>query len=128
VQGGRRVGANRVSCSPRSDRLRGSDAAARLGGEEFALLLPATEEAGAVSLAESFRLAISNEVGVAGVTWPITASFGVAVHRPGEVESEFMRRADEALYRAKAAGKNRVVVAETASPAAASAVQEPEEA
>jgi diguanylate cyclase (GGDEF)-like protein len=109
-----------------SDRLRGSDAAARLGGEEFAVLLPATEEAGAVSLAESLRLAISNEVGVAGVTWPITASFGVAVLSPGEVESEFMRRADEALYRAKAAGKNRVVVGEMASPTSASAVQEPE--
>jgi diguanylate cyclase (GGDEF)-like protein len=109
-----------------SDRLRVSDAAARLGGEEFALLLPATEEAGAVALAESLRLAISGEVGVTGVTWPITASFGVAVHRPGEAESEFMRRADEALYRAKAAGKNRVVAAETASPSPASAVPEPE--
>ncbi len=109
-----------------SDRLRVSDAAARLGGEEFALLLPATEEAGAVSLAESLRLAISSEVGVAGVTWPITASFGVAVHSPREVESEFMRRADEALYRAKAAGKNRVVAAEMPSPTPARAVPEPE--
>ncbi len=108
-----------------SDRLRGSDAAARLGGEEFALLLPATAEAGAVSLAESLRLAISNEVGVAGVTWPITASFGVAVHSRGEVESEFLRRADDALYRAKAAGKNRVVIAESAGPAAGSVEQEP---
>ncbi len=98
------------------DRLRGSDAAARLGGEEFGLLLPATDGAGAVSLAESVRLAISSEVTVDGVTWPITASFGVAVHERGQVESEFMRRADEALYRAKEAGKDRVVVAAPADP------------
>ena len=50
------------------------------------------------------------------MTWPITASFGVAVHERGQVESEFMRRADEALYRAKEAGKDRVVVAAPADP------------
>ena len=105
------------------DRLRGSDAAARLGGEEFGLLLPATDEAGAVSLAESVRLAIATEVLVEGVTWPITASFGVAVHAQGEAESEFMRRADEALYRAKEAGKNRVSVAVAVDPGRPDALQ-----
>ncbi len=108
------------------DRLRGSDAAARLGGEEFGLLLASTDEVGAISLAQSLRLAISSEVAVEGVAWPVTASFGVAIHERGEVESEFMRRADDALYRAKEAGKNRVVVASTGDSGPPGALQESE--
>ena len=109
-----------------SNRLRGSDVAARLGGEEFALLLPTTDEAGGAAVAEGFRLAIPREVRIAGVTWPITASFGVAVYQRGEAESEFMRRADEALYRAKSAGKNRVVPAQSGASGSPAVHGEPE--
>jgi len=42
------------------------------------------------------------------VTWPVTASFGVAIHRRWQSEAELIAVADKALYRAKAAGKNQV--------------------
>ncbi|QTP54712.1 diguanylate cyclase [Billgrantia sulfidoxydans] len=90
--------------------LREVDVLARWGGEEFMLLLPGTPLAGAVTLAERLRLAVEEEdfSPVPG----ITSSFGVAELSPDEPESQCYKRLDEALYRAKAGGRNRVCVAD----------------
>jgi diguanylate cyclase (GGDEF)-like protein len=93
------------------ERVREVDLAARLGGEEFAVLLPGTDLAGAVSLAESLREALS-EAAVAGAGEAdvrMTASFGVTEHSRDRTASDLLAGADGALYRAKDAGKNRVV-------------------
>ena len=91
-------------------RLRSSDAVARLGGEEFIAVLPDTDLAGAMALAESLRAAV--EAHVDAVYGSITVSIGVAVETGNEVDgATLLRSADEALYRAKAGGRNRVCAA-----------------
>ena len=96
--------------------LRTSDQAARFGGEEFALILPATEEAGAVLLAERVRGAIETSPLVfEGAKLGVTVSLGVAVWpRDGEGKGEIVAAADRALYAAKQGGRNRVEVAKPA--------------
>jgi diguanylate cyclase (GGDEF)-like protein len=94
-------------------RLRTSDFAARYGGEEFLILLPDTDRTAALDVAEKLRRAIEHaDISQIG---SLTASFGVAVlpDDTGEPE-QLMRKADRALYAAKAAGRNRV---ETTVPA-----------
>jgi diguanylate cyclase (GGDEF)-like protein len=93
-------------------RIRGTDLAARIGGEEFAILLPGSDAAGAVTFAENLRSAIRREVSVEGVRWPTTASFGVAELRKGMSSETLVGAADRALYKAKAGGRNRVCAAE----------------
>ena len=95
--------------------LRETDLAGRWGGEEFLLLLPGTDAAGAAQLAERVRAAFAERPILAsdGAPLGVTCSFGVAQHRPGEDEDELTGAADRALYRAKAQGKNRV---ETSTP------------
>ncbi len=80
---------------------------ARFGGEEFALLLPGTNQPAALVRAEIIRAAIQDRVP------EITISIGVAGYVPSvDVEAiDLLRRADAALYRAKAAGRNRVEAA-----------------
>jgi diguanylate cyclase (GGDEF)-like protein len=94
------------------DHVRDVDVAGRLGGEEFALLLPETDLDGARSGAERLRrslegrdLALSD-----GHVERVTASFGVAQLEAGQSGDELLRAADAALYRAKAEGKNRVAL------------------
>jgi len=91
-------------------RVRMIDVAARLGGEEFAVLLVETDLAGAHALAESLRDAAAGlEVPVAGgdpIT--VTASFGVASYPEARTPEELLAAADAGLYRAKREGKNRV--------------------
>jgi diguanylate cyclase (GGDEF)-like protein len=86
------------------------DVAARLGGEEFAILLPETGVEGAFAVAERLRHSLSDRRIRIGekkdVT--VTASFGVAEHEEGQSVDELLRAADSALYRAKELGKNRV--------------------
>jgi eukaryotic-like serine/threonine-protein kinase len=90
---------------------RDSDLVGRYGGEEFALLMPETGKSGAV-LAERLREAVEQlPVQTAAGPLRVTISVGVAqLTVPGGDLSELLGRADDALYRAKAAGRNRVEV------------------
>jgi diguanylate cyclase (GGDEF)-like protein len=103
--------------------VRASDLVGRLGGEEFVILAPDTDAAGAATLAENLRLALERE-GVSGVDRAITASFGVAV-LPDHAQSAdgLLRLADRAQYAAKADGRNRVVVAPSAADSVLPPVQ-----
>lgn len=94
-----------------SDTLRASDLAARFGGEEFLLLLPDTDRRGAIEVAEKVRVAIEAiELPRAGA---LTGSLGVACLPEDAVEpDQLLRKADRALYAAKARGRNRVPGAE----------------
>lgn len=86
---------------------RGTDVTARLGGEEFAILLPDTERMGAVKAAERIRRELAeSEVPLVGT---VTVSIGVAT-APEETSDEkvLLRISDERLYAAKAAGRNQV--------------------
>jgi diguanylate cyclase (GGDEF)-like protein len=84
------------------------DTAARIGGEEFALLLPGTGSDEAHEAAERLRVAVGELVGPDGA--PLTISFGVVEHPVhGAAWSDLMRAADAALYEAKATGRNRTV-------------------
>jgi diguanylate cyclase (GGDEF)-like protein len=97
------------------------DLAARYGGEEFAVLAPETNLVGAMKLAERLRVALE----AATIELPnggeltVTASFGVAIKGDLERAEQLIAAADEALYEAKRAGKNRVVAADPQPEAAA---------
>ncbi len=85
------------------------DVAARVGGEEFALVLPDTDAAGAYVLAERLRCAFQEEF--SGDPIPITISFGIAgLPTHGETAGALLRAGDEALYGAKENGRNRTVI------------------
>jgi diguanylate cyclase (GGDEF)-like protein len=95
--------------------VRASDLIGRLGGEEFVILAPDTDAAGAATLAENLRAALERE-GVPGVDREVTASFGVAVLPDhAQTADALLRLADRAQYAAKAQGRNRVVVAASAA-------------
>lgn len=87
--------------------LRNSDTVYRFGGEEFAILLPHTNEQEARDVADRIRGAIES-IRVDGGETPltVTASCGVAMHLADEEPEQWLARADESLYRAKAAGRN----------------------
>ncbi|MDQ7836291.1 MAG: GGDEF domain-containing protein [Humidesulfovibrio sp.] len=89
--------------------VRATDTLFRLGGEEFAVLMPGTdlEQGGAV--AEKLRVRVAAQP-MAG-DLEITASFGVSITRGQEPQEDFICRADEALYAAKTKGRNRVETA-----------------
>lgn len=86
------------------------DAVGRLGGEEFCMLLPGTNLAGALAVAEQVRLAIATQaVRAAGdLEISVTVSLGVAQWQPGESAEALLARADASLYNAKRQGRNRV--------------------
>ena len=92
---------------------KGQDTAARYGGEEFAIILPLTDLGGAFKLADNLRKKISIKELRNKTTneklGQITVSAGVAQFDMGEPIPQFIARADEALYMAKHAGRNRVV-------------------
>jgi len=89
-------------------KVRGGSAY-RYGGEEMSVLLPKAELEGAVQVAERLRAAIEAHK-IAGVK--VTASFGVAQFEPGLADPPaFVDKADQALYKAKESGRNRVVAA-----------------
>jgi diguanylate cyclase (GGDEF)-like protein len=90
--------------------LRSTDIFARWGGEEFIILLPDTDLAEAVAIAEQLRKEISKikipELG----DRKITASFGVTPVWPNEPLNQAVSRADGALYESKRRGRNRIFI------------------
>ncbi|MGY2255007.1 diguanylate cyclase [Pseudomonas reactans] len=93
-------------------RLRSSDFIARFGGEEFVLLMPNSSLSDALAAGEVLRAAIEAcPFHFKGEPVTITVSMGVAQFQPGERSDLALKRADEALYRAKAAGRNQVQAA-----------------
>jgi two-component system, cell cycle response regulator len=104
-----------------ADRLRGClrayDEIGRWGGEEFLIVLPNCDAEEAAGVAERTRRAVVERPhNLGGVRQEVTASFGVAAATSGDA-AELVRRADAALYRAKDAGRNRVVVDAQETPA-----------
>jgi diguanylate cyclase (GGDEF)-like protein len=89
--------------------IRSSDALYRYGGEEFVIVLNGTDQAGALLLAERIRQNVERLQIDSIKDLPITLSLGVAVLRDDESADQLFARADAALYRAKQAGRNRVV-------------------
>jgi diguanylate cyclase (GGDEF)-like protein/PAS domain S-box-containing protein len=93
---------------------RNTDLLGRIGGEEFAILLPETGLASAKQVAERLCKSVQDHVFSTedGLQISLSVSIGGAQHFPDESLSELMVRSDQALYRAKKEGRNRVVVAE----------------
>ncbi|MFE1601507.1 sensor domain-containing diguanylate cyclase [Methylobacterium sp. ID0610] len=120
-QVGDEVLAGLAQCLARSAR-RPSDLACRLGGEEFAILLPGVEGPGAGAVAASVHAEVAQfALPAAGVEpGAVTVSIGAAVARPGlppaTVPARLYGAADAALYRAKASGRNRTEIAGEAAP------------
>lgn len=92
--------------------VRGNDFTARIGGEEFAVILPKTPLLGATTVAETLRNSVSQlkleKKAKSELLGTITVSVGVAQYRQGESLENLFNRADKALYFAKNAGRNRV--------------------
>lgn len=91
--------------------IRGADSAYRYGGEEFIVIFPETEPADALVVAERLRQAFEETLfsPLPGEEARATISIGGGSYRPEEGVSTFVKRVDEAMYRAKNCGKNRVV-------------------
>jgi len=94
------------------DTLRAMDVIARFGGEEFMVVLPETPLEDAVQTVTRVQRELTKQIFMYNnQKLLITFSAGVALHTPGESQESIIQRADEALYKAKKAGKNRVVAA-----------------
>ncbi len=93
---------------------RSNDIPCRYGGEEFAVILPATDENGAAQIAERIRERVAKILVPApgGIDVTVTASVGIGTHYSNEPKSYplLVNDADQALYRAKESGRNKVVV------------------
>lgn len=99
--------------------VRGSDTVARLGGEEFVVVMPGADGATAAAVAERLRAVVADRpvavpgavTGGAPAIVSVTVSIGVADGRQSDAPQHLLAEADEALYAAKRAGRNRVVAA-----------------
>ncbi|WP_421868397.1 diguanylate cyclase [Motiliproteus sp.] len=87
-------------------RARETDTVGRWGGEEFLIIMPHTDLDGGMKLAEQLRQVIADYRFSTGQ--PQSASFGVSAYQPGDTLETMTGRADDALYRAKKSGRNRV--------------------
>ena len=97
--------------------VRGVDVVARIGGEEFMVVMPEAGPRSAAVIAERIRLATEAApfpIGETGETRMVTVSIGYAVHRPRESVLELIKRADAALYASKNAGRNRATLSDAA--------------
>ena len=96
---------------------RGFDSAARVGGEEFAVLAPDCDEHGAFMLAERMRAAVHEALVARGEETPLTISFGISTFPlHGQSADSLLRTADQALYAAKQLGRNRSVISSAEVP------------
>jgi two-component system cell cycle response regulator len=93
--------------------IRGIDLACRYGGEEFVIVMPETDMAVAAMVAERLRRRIASEpfaIAQGSLQIPVTISIGLASLRgKDDTAAALLKRADQALYRAKRDGRNRVV-------------------
>lgn len=106
-------------CARALSKIRSIDLFARYGGEEFTIVMPDSDEATAVAVAERVRSTVAaSPFKLEGVEKPtaVSISLGVAItDDPNEEARDFLRRADEALYRSKRAGRNQLHVAPPAN-------------
>ena len=99
-----------------SQSKRSWDSAARVGGEEFAVIAPDTDEHGAYILAERIRAAVESSFERSGPA-PLSVSFGIATSpNHGETSEVLLEASDQALYAAKALGRNRTVISSLEVP------------
>jgi diguanylate cyclase len=99
----------KIVASQWAKRLRTEDFIARFGGEEFVVLLPHTQMAEGLALLERLREAIEQcPFHFKGEPVTITVSMGITLFRPGERSDAVLKRADQALYKAKNEGRNRI--------------------
>ncbi|MCJ9429230.1 PleD family two-component system response regulator [Kordiimonas marina] len=101
--------ANRIA-----KNIRGVDLAARYGGEEFVVMMPETSTDWAYMIGDRLRQEVAEnpfDVGASSGPLKITVSIGVATSQPGDLPAQLLETADKALYDAKEAGRNRVIVA-----------------
>ncbi|MEO8330134.1 MAG: GGDEF domain-containing protein [Candidatus Nanopelagicales bacterium] len=104
----------RVAAGVMAANIRTSDVLVRMGGEEFAILMPGTSSDAAASVCERMREELQAwEWDSLGSELAVTASFGVTCSVGYQSAADLLRAADELLYRAKREGKNRVVCATT---------------
>ena len=99
--------ANRISAN-----VRGIDLACRFGGEEFVVVMPDTDLSFAYMVAERLRQSVADApflISASSKQVPVTISIGVASSNNGDTPEVLLKRADQALYRAKRDGRNRVV-------------------
>lgn len=95
----------------KSSGLRSSDFFGRIGGEEFAIVLPETEIQETLAVAERVRVNLENtEIVHEENKFFINASIGISEYREGDTQESLMNRADQAMYKAKESGRNRICV------------------
>lgn len=99
-----------------SETVREGDLVGRLGGEEFGAFIICDDRQTAEDIAERMRMAVARLVFTPkpGIVRRITASIGVATGSPADTLNEIMRRADKSLYRAKEAGRDKVMIHDAA--------------
>jgi len=101
----------RAVATAASETVRAGDLVGRYGGEEFAVVLAGADSELAVRVTEALRTTIAERsIDAPHGALAVTASFGIALHVRGHVLEELIKRADLALYEAKRAGRNRVVM------------------
>jgi diguanylate cyclase (GGDEF)-like protein len=106
--------------------LRPTDVIGRFGGEEFVVLLPHTEEPGAIAVAERIRAAVAAlSVPAGDHSVHFTVSIGIASHTSRATVSQLLECVDKALYAAKAGGRDQVCVGRLAEPGSGAATLAP---